>query len=481
MTCSTCKTTRIAANFYHISGGKLCLHATCNQLVQDGNTFTNPSINKDPENMDLFSEITSKIFEEKETLNEAVNFAYEIEIDQDLLVTASLTQSDLVHNNDLKTIEDNFRKLAHMLIVPLELGSGYYWEVRNIHLNTWKKSFSGSATIYLGYTMREDRAWKRSDNQPPQRISEIRAPIERYNCVGNIKLTIIPKEQYILVKGHHNMAHKKPTYRQVKFPVEAKEWIRNNILFNIRCTEMHRRLHISNLINPEIHTLEQPKFIEKGFKILNYLENNFVRTLGFLTPLFKQIGVENATEIVIDSTFKTNQERFELFVVNLNCGGYGMPIAYLYLSTLDGTEEARNNPANIIKTRVEVLRMFFISLRQEGLYPKPVINPINNPWTRLCAINVIDNPIEVRFNSSNLQNELITNHNLMEERREKYTYYKKKFNIALELYNKEMDNNNFVNKFDELMKPLLKEIEECEKTLKAHKQQSTWQSKGKLA
>ncbi|CAG8833497.1 13483_t:CDS:1, partial [Cetraspora pellucida] len=54
--------------------------------------------------------------------------------------------------------------------------------------------------------------------------------------------------------------------------------------------------------------LEQPKFIEKGFKVLTYIENDFVRALGFLTPLFRQVGVENATEIIIDSTFKTNQE-----------------------------------------------------------------------------------------------------------------------------------------------------------------------------
>ena len=58
-----------------------------------------------------------------------------------------------------------------------------------------------------------------------------------------------------------------------------------------------------------------------------------MRALGFVTPLFGSIGAETITEIIIDSTFKTNQERFELFAVNANCGGYGMPIAYLlYIS-----------------------------------------------------------------------------------------------------------------------------------------------------
>ncbi|CAG8830243.1 191_t:CDS:2, partial [Cetraspora pellucida] len=45
----------------------------------------------------------------------------------------------------------------------------------------------------------------------------------------------------------------------------------------------------------------------------------------------------------------------------------------------------------------------------------------------------------------------------------------------------EMDNDNFIKNFDALMVPLLKEIEECEAALQAHKQQAIWKSKGKLA
>ncbi|CAG8662498.1 11380_t:CDS:2, partial [Racocetra fulgida] len=48
------------------------------------------------------------------------------------------------------------------------------------------------------------------------------------------------------------------------------------------------------------------------------------------------------------------------------------------------------------------------------------------------------------------------------------------FDTALELYKQEMNNDNFVNNFDTLMAPLLKEIKECKKVLKAHKQQATW-------
>ncbi|CAG8582164.1 18383_t:CDS:2 [Racocetra fulgida] len=56
---------------------------------------------------------------------------------------------------------------------------------------------------------------------------------------------------------------------------------------------------------------------------------------------------------------------------------------------------------------------------------------------------------------------------------QKYALYKKKFDTALELYKQEMDNDNFVNNFGAMMASLLKEIEEYEKVLKAHKQQAT--------
>ena len=64
-----------------------------------------------------------------------------------------------------------------------------------------------------------------------------------------------------------------------------------------------------------------------------YVENDFVRALGFLTPFNGHIRRDDINEIIIDSTFKTNQEKFELFAVIINCGGYGVPLAYLYVDT----------------------------------------------------------------------------------------------------------------------------------------------------
>jgi hypothetical protein len=113
----------------------------------------------------------------------------------------------------------------------------------------------------------------------------------------------------------------------------------------------------NQLLSAKEYPKEQP-----CFKTICYLENDFIKALGFITPLFNRIGITNLKEIVIDSTFKTNQEGFELFVVNANCGGYGMPIAYFYLLTCDGFTDTYNDPKNRIKTQVQALRKFFTNL-----------------------------------------------------------------------------------------------------------------------
>jgi hypothetical protein len=46
--------------------------------------------------------------------------------------------------------------------------------------------------------------------------------------------------------------------------------------------------------------LEEDKFKENGFKVLSYLENDFIKAIGFTTSLLETIGAENITEIVID-------------------------------------------------------------------------------------------------------------------------------------------------------------------------------------
>lgn len=85
--------------------------------------------------------------------------------------------------------------------------------------------------------------------------------------------------------------------------------------------------------------------------------------------MFNYIGIINLKEIIVDSTFKINQEQFELFIINANCERYSMPVAYFYFLTCDNTSKIYNNPKNQINTKVQTLCDFFTSLWNEKLLP----------------------------------------------------------------------------------------------------------------
>ena len=100
-----------------------------------------------------------------------------------------------------------------------------------------------------------------------------------------------------------------------------------------------------------------------GYKVIYYLENDYVRALRFCTPFLQLIGSDNMNELVVNSTFKTNQEQFELFGIIINNGGYGVPLAYLYVVTFVLLEDISNsNNNNSIQNHEGVLREFFLAL-----------------------------------------------------------------------------------------------------------------------
>lgn len=89
------------------------------------------------------------------------------------------------------------------------------------------------------------------------------------------------------------------------------------------------------------------------------------------------------------------------------------------------------------------------------------------------STTIIENE-ESHPGSSNLQNiELARRNNTRDNIETKLAHYKKIFNFALTLYQKEKDNTSFVKSFDALIKPVLKAVEECKKKLASYTQQST--------
>jgi hypothetical protein len=114
----------------------------------------------------------------------------------------------------------------------------------------------------------------------------------------------------------------------------------------------------------------------------------------------------------------------------------------------------------------------------------PAITIANNPWSRSATL-VAEDPAQektsVQHDQGNIPTE-IEEHNLLEERWELLGEYEQKFQSAVALLKRELDNDGFVDNFKTLAKPLITAVDECEAALRTRRQQSTWGSKnGKLS
>ncbi|CAG8554401.1 15359_t:CDS:2 [Cetraspora pellucida] len=273
--------------------------------------------------------------ENAESSEESTKFALEIKLDSKLLNSVELDQNIETDLLDLNKIKNSFIQLVKTLILSLETGSRYYWNI----------------TTEEG----KDQITRRSKSK----------------IIINMNVQL----QCASVQCKHLCAHEQPSYWQIEFPEKAKKWIQENYYYHLRSSELYLYLMDNNLIHT-IHMkkqtyLEQSELMARGFKIISYFDNHFIQALGFITPLFNRIGAQNINEI--------------LFVVNANCGGYGMPLAYLYLLTSSNLETVHHYSSDGITTRVQVLQRFFASLHQERLLPSFVL--LNKDADEISVIN----------------------------------------------------------------------------------------------
>ncbi|KAF0552451.1 hypothetical protein F8M41_021769 [Gigaspora margarita] len=246
-------------------------------------------------------ELINVKFRDSEEKDEPVKFSVIVNLEREL-VNEKIMSLEIDQNEDTE-----FREVINTLLLPLQAGSKYYWELRNLYIN-------------------------KKNNQPTGEVPTI----ERYLCEGNIVVKIDLCEQEVKITFQHLIAHEHPTYRETNLPKNAVEWMHQHLNPRLRKIEIYQRLCDKNLINPSLHTyqqvyywihkfsivlyitdvenqlkssmnfLEQSELINTGYKVICYQENDFVRLLRFVSSFLRIIKNKNISEIVIDSTFKTN-------------------------------------------------------------------------------------------------------------------------------------------------------------------------------
>lgn len=106
------------------------------------------------------------------------------------------------------------------------------------------------------------------------------------------------------------------------------------------------------------------KYVENSTEFTTIFSHVKPYALGFLTKLGMELCEKyTIKELFIDSTYKTNREKVELYSVMASVMGLGFPISYFLLGPRENNRETR---------RKEVILMYLKQLRESS----PSLSPL---------------------------------------------------------------------------------------------------------
>ncbi|KAL3690471.1 hypothetical protein R1sor_016780 [Riccia sorocarpa] len=262
----------------------------------------------------------------------------------------------------LSTWEDHenprelFKKWAEdVLRVEVETGNGLYWELR-----TWE----GSATrpnefvATLRCACRQDRvSVNRQNSLANPRASEKRWSIQRFRCQGELHVAeagMRTADVYRLLRLQDHIDPEKITRAKVNY------WVAEIESWRYGAGEPDQMKSSKDFI-------DRPENTVKGFEMLLYEDNDDFQAISFLTSFWRYVST--VKEVLTDSTFKTNDMRFEMFALIGNLGGFGVPLCYLFYLKKTIVDEATPSVTQPRGCRKGLLYDWMCKLREKGLRP----------------------------------------------------------------------------------------------------------------
>ncbi|CAG8478497.1 27991_t:CDS:10 [Gigaspora margarita] len=461
-------------------------------------------------------------FQDTELFSETTKFAFEIELDTKLLYTVALNQDPENDPLNLKRIKESFAQITKILILLLESGSKYYWENFQKKQNSRSRdTLNNLRSSELYRYLIENRITNFYHLERPEIVVRgfkilsyfennfVRAlgfatPLLYRIVSDNLKTvdhypedgvtTRVQVLQKFFVSLHQEGLL--PTF--VLSDKDAGEILAVSEAWwysNIQLCYWHLENAISRRLKdkkPQSNTYTQAKALE-AHRQFSFIDPSWIPASDIRTLYSEEISKE--------FKFITIEYKRSIFTATItgvvNCG-----------DIFDWSMFARSAYSHAIPlartTMITESHWRVFKYKYKYNYNRPRLDHLNNilveqlafkkDWDRAISADIMpdmDERYQVDVNNWKTTNIAISETNLvfenlaaegscsncsqnisiMKERQEKYTYYTKKFEKALELYKREMDNDNFVKNFDTLVRPFVKSVEECEEALRAHKQQ----------
>ncbi|KAL3681632.1 hypothetical protein R1sor_024588 [Riccia sorocarpa] len=289
----------------------------------------------------------------------------------------------------------NVTKAEDVLRIEVETGSGLYWELR-----TWERSATrpNEFVATLRCACRQDRvSVNRQNSAANPRASEKRRSIQRFRCQGEFHVTLDTATALCSLTCIHLEDHDRPSWMENKFLLAALEFLDNVAEVGMRTADVYRLLRLQHHIDPEKITraqvnywvaeieswrygagepdqmksskdfIDRPENTAKGFEMLLYEGNDDFQAISFLTPFRRYVST--VKEVLTDSTFKTNDMRFEMLALIGNLSGFGVSLCYMFYLKKTIVDEATPSVTQPRGCRKGLLYDWMCKLREKGLRP----------------------------------------------------------------------------------------------------------------
>ncbi|KAL3679521.1 hypothetical protein R1sor_022477 [Riccia sorocarpa] len=259
-----------------------------------------------------------------------------------------------------------FKEWVEQVVRPeVEAGSGLYWELRTWGRSAYRRNEFG-ATIRC--VSRQDRVCvNRPNSAGNSRSSEKRRAIEHFRCQGELCITLDTETPICSVTCIHLEDHERPSWKDSKFPREALEFLNRVAEAGMRTVDVYRLLRFARSHRPLAHHQgTEAGETAKGFELILYEETTIFEAISFLTPFWRYVST--VKEVLTDSTFKTNDMRFEMFALIGNLGGFGVPLCYMFYLKKTSVDESTPNVTSARLPQGPVVRLD-VQVEREGFTP----------------------------------------------------------------------------------------------------------------
>lgn len=234
---------------------------------------------------------------------------------------------------------------AKLIVKAVSDGDGYSYVYSTSHTNAETKS----ATYSYRCNSRDDLAKRSKKVEDRSKRRGTEPYIERFPCGGLVSVKVCQESELVFVRICHELLHPRP--EKVSIPAEVKNYIAANVTRSV--PEIYQEIKDKHLQGYEYITMKQVYYwwtltarhqyqrsdnellsaksylIEQQQEILFSNEHGF----AFATKFLDALPDSAMSELMVDATYNTNRQKYELYGALAIVDGTGFPVSYLLLAS----------------------------------------------------------------------------------------------------------------------------------------------------